>query len=174
MGKEAREMPRNFGQKLKYYRSLRGYTCKELGMLAKIDPGYVNRMELGKRKAPSYPVIKNLCMALRIDVTDLIDIEPSEEAELPTKSIQEVLVYHEYLINGSLPSIEARENLLAVMQTMLDCEWEEHSKHLDSVKILNRVDTFFKVFKLESKQDERTMINYSSLFSILTGNYRRT
>lgn len=144
MGKD-REMPRTFGQKLRYFRNLRGYTCKELGMMAKIDPGYVNRMELGKRRAPSYPVIKNICTALKIDVADLIDIEQSEE-ELPVKSIQEVLVFHEYLINGKLPSMEARENLLALMQTLLDCEWEEN-KHIDTVKITEKVNQFLNSLK---------------------------
>lgn len=143
--KDKREMPRNFGQKLKFFRNLRGYTCKELGMLAKIDPGYVNRMELGKRRAPSYPVIKNLAMALKVDVTDLIDIEPNED-DAPKKSIQEVLVYNEYLINGRLPSMKTRENLLALMQTMLDCEWEEN-KHIDTVKITEKVNQFLNSLK---------------------------
>ncbi|MGW9607086.1 helix-turn-helix domain-containing protein [Heyndrickxia sporothermodurans] len=144
MGKD-REMPRTFGQKLRHFRNLRGYSCKELGTLAKIDQGYINRMELGKRRAPSYPIIKNLCTALKIDVTDLIDIEQSEE-ELPVKSIQEVLVFHEYLINGKLPGMEARENLLALMQTLLDCEWEEN-KHIETVKITEKVNQFLNSLK---------------------------
>lgn len=141
MGKEKREMPRTFGQKLKFYRNLRGYTCKDVARLANIDAGYVNKMENGLRKAPSYPIIKNLASALKVDITDLIDIKPVEE-EIPTKSIQEVLVFNEYLINGNLPSIEVRKNLLAVIQTMLDCQWEEHTKHNDTVKIMDKVNQF--------------------------------
>ncbi|MFB6468691.1 helix-turn-helix domain-containing protein [Cytobacillus sp. Hz8] len=144
--REVREMPRTFAQQLKYYRGLRGYTCKELGMMAKIDPGYVNSLERGKKKAPTYPIIKNLAKALKVDITDLIDIEPSE-GELPLKSIQEVMVNQEYLIKGKLPTMETREDLLGLIEALLDCEWEEHSKHLDSVEILNRVDTFLRSLK---------------------------
>jgi transcriptional regulator with XRE-family HTH domain len=145
--KDKREISRTFGQKLRFFRNLRGYTCKELGLLAKMDAGYINKLEMGHRRAPSYPIIRNLAMALKVDITDLIDIDLSEGDDLPKKSIQEVLVYNEYLINGKLPSLETRENLLALMQTMLDSEWEENNKHTDTVKILNKVDIFLRSLK---------------------------
>jgi transcriptional regulator with XRE-family HTH domain len=145
MRKEKREMPRTFGQKLKYYRQLRGYSCKDLARLADIDAGYVNKMEKGVRRAPSYPILRNLAEALQVSVTDLIDIELPEKE--PVRSIQEVLVSTEYLINGKLPSMEIRENLLAVIQTILDCEWTQNTKHTDTVKIMDKVNQFLNSLK---------------------------
>lgn len=142
--KEKREMERTFGQKLRYIRNLRGLTCKQLGELAKMDAGYINKMEMGHRKAPSYPIIRNLASALKVEITDLIDIELPEHE--PLRSIQELLVFSEYLINGKLPSMETRENLLAVIQTILDCEWED-KKYLETANILHKVDRFLTSVK---------------------------
>ncbi|MGQ4666660.1 helix-turn-helix domain-containing protein [Metabacillus halosaccharovorans] len=141
-----REIPRTFSQNLKHYRLQKNLTYKQLGEMAKIDAGYIHKLEKGIRRAPSYPIIRNLSRALNVNITDLIDLDPIEE-DLPRKSIQEVLVYNEYLIKGKLPTMEARENLLALIQTLLDSEWKEHSKHMDAVKILNKIDTFLKALQ---------------------------
>ncbi|MFO1443295.1 hypothetical protein KDN24_08740 [Bacillus sp. Bva_UNVM-123] len=114
--------------------------------MAKIDAGYIHKLEKGIKRAPSYPIIRNFSRALYVNITNLSDIDPIEE-DLPRKSIQEVLVYNEYLIKGKLPTIEARENLLALIQTLMNSEWKEHSKHMDSVKILNKVDTFLRALQ---------------------------
>ncbi|WP_031537532.1 helix-turn-helix domain-containing protein [Bacillus sp. MB2021] len=142
---EDRVMSRNFAEKLKYYRELRGYSFKKLGELSGIDGGYIHKMETMRRRAPSYPIIKKLASALLVDITDLIDIELPENE--PLRSVQEVLIFTEYLINGKLPSSKVRENLLSVIQTMLDSDWEEHCKHTDSVKILNKIDIFLRSLK---------------------------
>lgn len=139
-----REIPRTFSQRLKHYRQLRNLTYKQLGEMAKIDAGYINKLEKGIRRAPSYPIIENLSKALQINIRDLIDIDPIDE-DLPRKSIQEMLIYNEYLIRGKLPTMEARESFLALVQTLLDSEWKEQSKPIDTIKIINKVDIFFKV-----------------------------
>jgi transcriptional regulator with XRE-family HTH domain len=143
--RKEREMPRTFGQKLKYYRQLRGYSCRDVARLADIDAGYVNKMEKCVRRAPSYPILRNLANALRVSVADLIDIEVPEEKPVP--NIQEVLVSTEYLLNGKLPSMEVRENLLAVIQTILDCEWVKNTKHTDTFKIMDKVNQFLNSLK---------------------------
>lgn len=139
-----REIPRTFSQRLKHYRQLRNLTYKQLGEMAKIDAGYINKLEKGIRRAPSYPIIENLSKALQINIRDLIDIDPIDE-DLPRKSIQEMLIYNEYLIKGKLPTMEARESFLALVQTLLDSEWKEQSKPIDTIKIINKVDIFLKV-----------------------------
>ncbi|WP_071458435.1 helix-turn-helix domain-containing protein [Bacillus massilinigeriensis] len=144
MGKD-REMSRNFAEKLKFYRLQRSYSLKDVQHITGIDAGYINKLENGIRRAPSYPILQKLAYALKVDITDLIDIELPENE--PLRSVQEVLVFTEYLINGKLPSSEVRENLLSVIQTMLDCDWEEHCKHMDSVKILNKIDIFLRSLK---------------------------
>lgn len=137
MGK--REISRTFSQNLKYYRLQKNLTYKKLGEMAEMDAGYIHKLENGIRRAPSLPIIRNLARALEVSIPVLIDIDPVEE-DLPRKSIQEVLVYNEYLINGKLPTMEARENLSALIQTLLDSKLEEH--HMNSVK--NKIDIFLK------------------------------
>lgn len=140
---DKRKISRTFAQRLCYYRQVRNLTYQQLGELAKIDAGYIHKLEKGIRRAPSYPIIKNLAQALNVHITDLVDIDPFEE-DLPTKSIQEMLVYNEYLIRGKLPTMEARESFLALVQTLLESEWTGHSKHVDSIKIISKVDAFLK------------------------------
>lgn len=141
-----RAMPRTFAEKLLFLRQKKNLTCKQLGNLAGIDPAYVNRLELGKRRAPSYPIIKSLATALNVEITDLIEIE-IKQGDLPIKSIQEVFVYNEYLINSKLPSTKTREYLLELIQTMLESVWEKDSKHTDTVRIINKVNTFLNSLK---------------------------
>jgi len=137
-----REIPRTFSQRLKHYRQLRNLTYKQLGEMAKIDAGYINKLEKGIRRAPSYPIIEKLSKALQINIRDLIDIDPIYEG-LPRKSIQEML-YNEYLIRGKLPKMEARESFLALIQILLDSEWKEVSKHKETIEIINKVEIFLK------------------------------
>lgn len=144
MGKD-REMSRNFAEKLKFYRLQRSYSLKDVQRITGIDAGYINKLENGIRRAPSYPILQKLAFALKVDITDLIDIELPENE--PLRSVQEVLVFTEYLIKGKLPTTIVRENLLAVIQTMLDCAWEEHTKHTDSVNVINKVDIFLRSLK---------------------------
>lgn len=135
-----RVMSRNFAEKLKLYREERKYSLKDVQKMTGVDAGYIHKLENGKRRAPSYPIIQKLASGLKVDITDLIDIElPDNE---PLRSVQEVLVFSEYLINGKLPSSEERESLLAVIQIMLDCEWQEYSKHTDTIKIMEKVNKF--------------------------------
>lgn len=141
-----REISRTFSQNLKHYRLLKNLTLKQLSEMSCVDSGYLNKLETGKRKAPSYPIIVNIAKALSIKVSDLIDIE-SVEREVPIKSVQEVLIYNEFLIKGKLPTMKTRENFVELVQLLLDSEWEEHSKHTDAVKIFNQIDIFLNAIK---------------------------
>lgn len=146
MSREVREMPRTFGQKLYYFRSRKGYSLQQLANLAKMDAGYIHKLENGERRCPTYPVLKSLSKSLGVHISDLVDIE-YEEDEMPIKSIQELLVFSEYLINGELPSLDTREKFLAVIQTMLDCEWDESHKHIESVDLYGKIDGFLRAIK---------------------------
>jgi hypothetical protein len=102
-------------------------------------------MEKMVRRAPSYPILQKLASALMVAITDLIDIELPEND--PLRSIQEVLVSTEYLVNGKLPTTGVRENLLAVIKAMLDCKWDEQNKHIESVILYSKIDTFVRSLK---------------------------
>jgi transcriptional regulator with XRE-family HTH domain len=86
MGKEIRQM--SFGQKLQFFRQKRHMTRHQLGNLVGIAPDFLNLIELGKRRAPSYPLIQSLAMVLEVDITDFIDINITEEDDLINKPLQ--------------------------------------------------------------------------------------
>ena len=143
MGKD-RVMPRNFGEKLKFYRIQKNYTLKDIQSRTGVDAGYISKLESQIRRAPSYPIIEKLAHALQIRVSDLIDIDVTEA---PIRSIQEVLIFTEYLVNGKQPTLREREAILSVIQTILDSGWQERSKHIDTIKIMEKVERLLKLIR---------------------------
>lgn len=89
-GESIQPLPR-FGRILYKARRLRGLSQKQLAIDAKVDPGYVSRIENGHRNPPSPRVITRIAEALQISPEILMvaagylgspDEEPSETAIL--------------------------------------------------------------------------------------------
>lgn len=142
--KTGREMPRNFGEKLRFYRQEKKYSLKEVQRMTGVDAGYISKLENLSRKSPSYPILRNLASALDVSIADLIDIDIPEA---PLRSIQETLIFSEYLIMGRLPTSSEREAMLSVIQAILDSEWQENSKHIDTIKIIEKVDRLLRLLR---------------------------
>lgn len=143
--KGKREMPEGFADRLKFFRSMRGYTCQQLADLAKTSSAYINKIEKGVKESVSYPIIEKMADALDVDIVDLIGIKLKNKKKLT--SIQEMLVTDEYLIKGELPKIETRIKLAEVINLLLGCEWVESSKHKDSVQIFYKINEFLMTVK---------------------------
>lgn len=142
--KTGREMPRNFGEKLRFYREEKKYSLKDVQRMTGVDAGYISKLENLNRRAPSFPIINKLASSLDISVSDLIDIDIPEA---PLRSIQETLIFSEYLVNGRLPTSTEREAMLSIIQTILDAEWQEYSKHTDTINIIEKVDRFLRLLR---------------------------
>jgi len=142
--KTGREMPRNFGEKLRFYRQEKKYSLKEVQRMTGVDAGYISKLENQSRKCPSYPILQSIASALSVSIADLIDIDIPEA---PLRSIQETLIFSEYLIMGRLPTSSEREAMLSVIQAILDSEWQENSKHTDTIKIIEKVDRLLRLLR---------------------------
>lgn len=141
--KTGREMPRNFGEKLRFYREEKKYSLKDVQRMTGVDAGYISKLENLNRRAPSFPIINKLATSLDISVSDLIDIDIPEA---PLRSIQETLIFSEYLVNGKLPTSMEREAMLSIIQTILDAEWQD-CKHTDTINIIEKVDRFLRLIR---------------------------
>ncbi len=66
-------LPRNnsVGQRIAYYRKLKGLTQKELAKLAGIQDKYISRIETGKQ-AGKISVLARIAWALDISLRDLL------------------------------------------------------------------------------------------------------
>lgn len=136
-------MPRNFGEKLRFYREEKKYSLKDVQRMTGVDAGYISKLENLNRRAPSFPIINKLATSLDISVSDLIDIDIPEA---PLRSIQETLIFSEYLVNGKLPTSMEREAMLSIIQTILDAEWQD-CKHTDTINIIEKVDRFLRLIR---------------------------
>lgn len=139
-----RELSRNFGEKLRFYRQQKRYSLKDVQRMTGIDAGYISKLETLSRRNPSFSIISTLADALDVDVSDLIDIDIPEA---PLRNIEEVLIYTEYLLDGKLPTSAEREALLSIVQTLLCAEWREETKHIDTVNIIYKVDNLLKLLR---------------------------
>lgn len=73
-------MDMNIGERIKYFRSTKGYTVNKLANLSGISQSYLRDIELGKNSNPSLEVLDCLCGALGITLKDFFN--DSLQAEL--------------------------------------------------------------------------------------------
>lgn len=137
-----REMPEKFASKLKFFRTIRGYSLEYLANMTQTSASYINRLERGERKAPSYPIVKKLADALNIEVYDLIDVPVPEVT--PIRDILEFILWGEFTIQGKVVSRHIKESLMELLQTVLEAEWNEGSKYKESIQIMEKVNDFLK------------------------------
>jgi hypothetical protein len=57
--KTGREMPRNFGEKLRFYREKK-YTLKDVQRMTGVDAGCISKLKTLNRRAPSFPIINKI------------------------------------------------------------------------------------------------------------------
>ena len=63
----------NIGERIGYFRSLKGYTVNKLANLSGVSQSYLRDIELGKNTNPGLDVLDCLCTALDITLKDLFD-----------------------------------------------------------------------------------------------------
>lgn len=140
-----RGISENFGSLIKHLRESKGYSLKDLEQATGISSSYINRIEKGERKAPSYRIIEKLAEALNQDVAELLNVANSEEHE-ELQAVEEFLLSHSYLIGGKRATKEMRERLVEVIRKMNNSSWGE-SKHKDAMEIMDSVDRFKQASK---------------------------
>ena len=72
-----RSLRRQFAQRLKYLRVLRGMTQDDLAQATKLSVGFIRSMEQAVN-APSFESIEIIAKALEIAIKDLFDFESSQ------------------------------------------------------------------------------------------------
>ncbi len=55
----------SLGDMLRVLRTCRGFSLREAGALAELDPAYIHRLETSAKRRPSHGALTRLCRALR-------------------------------------------------------------------------------------------------------------
>jgi DNA-binding XRE family transcriptional regulator len=65
--------PKRLSRVIQQMRESKGLTQRDLAARAKVTPGYIAQIELGKKKNPSLDVLKRIAKALGVPVTELLE-----------------------------------------------------------------------------------------------------
>lgn len=134
-----RAISEGFGSYIRHLRERLGYSLKEVGELTGISPSYINRIEQGQRKAPSYPIIEKLAEAYKVDVTELLKIAGINSDDKKVKGFAEIIYYNNFTINGKVVSKKKKELIVELITKIDEIKWGEE-RYKESIKILEIID----------------------------------
>jgi transcriptional regulator with XRE-family HTH domain len=130
----------DFGSLVRRLRESKGYSTQRLAELACIDPGYLNRIENGKKKRPSIIVIEDLADALGVETNVLLSTG-SNRRHKETITLEQLLYSNDFSIHDVNPvSTVVKELLLNLIDTIYDADWEKETILNDSQKMLKVVN----------------------------------
>lgn len=138
----SRQVSRDLGKTLKFLREEKKYSLARLEELTGISGSYLNRLELGERKAPSYPILEKIANAYGISPQSLLNIATSEEVtEAP--SVAEVLYSNEISFSDDKTPVNlaTKKQLIDIINHILDMDWQEN-KHTEMLELLEMIDRF--------------------------------
>lgn len=149
-----RSISDNFGALIKYTRTSKGYSLQKLGQLTDLSASYIQRMETGERKAPGVKVVESLAGALEIDMRELLQVAGLSESEEkgPAVSIGTLILssdvyYKEGSVDTEAPKTLSKQEktlLVSLIDLIVGFQWDEKTKHLDTVELITLVDKFKK------------------------------
>ena len=65
------------GNRIKYFRNLKGFSINKLANIAGVSQSYLRDVELGNKR-PTVEIVAQLCWALEITLKDFFDIEGAD------------------------------------------------------------------------------------------------
>lgn len=143
-----RTVNNNFSSLIKGLRSDRGLSLVEAGKLAGVSASYINRLEMGDRKAPSIPIIEKLADALAVDVSVLLAAAGLISSPDKNKSLKEIFFSNDVYISDpkEIISNKKKEAIIEIVDFIESAEWE-NNKHVETVELINLVDKMIKSSK---------------------------
>ena len=134
-----------FGSIIKNRREELGLSLKQIEAETGISPSYINRIEKGQRKAPSYRIIEQLAKALDMPVSKLINV-----AEVPVQddvpSLEELLLTSQFTVNGKRASKQSKEKMVEFIKKLSEASWDSDKKYEESIRLLGYFDYFKSTF----------------------------
>lgn len=140
----SRVIEEDFGSWIKQLRLAKGYSLKQLEKASGVTASYIHRIEGGSRKTPSVPVAESLAIALGVSPDEflrklnLISSTPVDR----NIGLGELIAKNSFTINDNPVSVEQKNALLALINTIIETPWTEQTKFSESGKILTKIDEF--------------------------------
>lgn len=138
----SRSLSGEFADYVKKLRKDQGFSLKDVERMTGISVSYVNRIEKGERKAPSYPIIEKMATAYGVPVGDLLQIAGVANDELNIQGVPQLIYSNPFTINGSMTSTKQKEAIVELLETMDSVEWNDETKHMDTVNLINLISKY--------------------------------
>lgn len=144
-----RQVSDNFGLMLKYLREQSNHSLAEIGEMTGISPSYINRIEAGQRKAPSFPIIEKLAKALNVPINTLIAAAGTEVPEnmgggkVQPKTISELILSNSVTLSADKKklSVKEKEKLVSIIDYISAIEWKAN-KSKELIHLIELLDEF--------------------------------
>lgn len=146
MKKEKRAINENFGIMIKYLREKQGLSLQEVQDLTGISPSYINRLEKGSRACPTFPIIKKLADAFRVDMVELLEIAGMETGNTKIRTLEELIVSSDYEFLGEKATKEQKQALLEIVEEIIYCSWSDDLIQ-DISNICHKIQDFKEIKK---------------------------
>lgn len=138
----------DLGSLLKYYRTKKGYSLREMFELTGISASYLNRIELGQRENPSMNIVITLSKKLGIPMVELLKLSMFDESieNVDLQSIGELLLYNKFTIGGKEAEIKEVEIIVDLVESVYDFIWEDgEEKNREIMELLTLIDRIKKI-----------------------------
>lgn len=155
--KDERSISVNFGTMLRYYRENKGMSLAQLQAATNISASYIQRLESGSRRAPSFPILKLLASALEVDMADLIDVALKSDDE--SKDISTLILGSEYTIDNETASPDIKQYLMALINLIIshDINYLDSSEGISAfVKAITSLKYSIEAAGIDELQNEDT------------------
>jgi transcriptional regulator with XRE-family HTH domain len=137
-----RSITEDFGKYIAGLRENKKYSLKDVERLTGISQSYINRMEKGERKAPSYPIIQKLSEAYEVSVSDLLQIAGVGGDQSNVQGFAQLIYSNPFTINGKMTSAKQKEVIVELIESMDSMDWNEQTKHFDTVNLIQVISKF--------------------------------
>lgn len=137
-----RQISDDFSSMLKTLRSRQGYSLAKLSEETGISASYINRLELGARKAPSLPIIKKLAEALNFPIGSSVEVAGLDSDDKNPPTVVQLLYANSLKLteDSDIMPISDKEELIEIVDFIINMDWDKE-KHLDTIKLFDLIDT---------------------------------
>lgn len=136
-----RNIPDGFGSYLKHLRGEKQYALNDVYNLTGISPSYLNRIEKGERKAPSFPIIEKLANVYEVPVDDLLAIAGIKPEGVVTSAttLEQLFYKNEFTVKGKELTTKQKDLIVELINSTVQAKWNEKTKVKESIEIMNIV-----------------------------------
>lgn len=131
----------DFGVWLRSVRKSKNLTLNALEEMTGISASYVNRIENGKRKQPSFAVAEKLAIALDVPKSEFLVRLGAEMPEAPmSNSIIDWLIVQDARLGTMTLNETQKQALIDLLKAIETSEWTAESKLSEGIQIVHYVD----------------------------------